>query len=97
MALFRRTRKPVGAPGEWYYCLEHGKVEEGPECPARDRMGPYPTPADAARAMQAAAERNEEWDTDPRWHNGQDEKKDANEEKDADKDEERDEERDEKG
>jgi hypothetical protein len=70
MALFRRERKPVGKPGEWYYCLEHGKVEEGPECPAKNRMGPYTTPAEAERALRTAAERNEEWEKDPRWHDG---------------------------
>jgi hypothetical protein len=69
MALFKRTHKPAGKPGEWFYCLEHKKVEEGPECPAKDRLGPYPTPQDAARAFEGVEERNEEWETDPRWRN----------------------------
>ncbi|MDX6311572.1 MAG: hypothetical protein QOF44_1036 [Streptomyces sp.] len=68
MALFKRVRKPAGKPGEWYYCLEHKKVEEGPECPAKDRFGPYATRAEAEHAMQIAADRNLEWETDPRWH-----------------------------
>jgi hypothetical protein len=68
MPLFRRSRKPVGKPGEWFYCIQHGKVEEGPECPAKDRLGPYPSRADAGRAMEISAERNEDWETDPRWH-----------------------------
>ena len=42
MALFKK--RTVGKPGEWYYCLEHGTVEEGPECPAKDRFGPYASP-----------------------------------------------------
>lgn len=63
----RFGRKPQGKPGEWYYCVQHHKVEEGPECPARDRLGPYPTRADAERALQTVAERNEQWDNDPRW------------------------------
>ncbi|MDX3093505.1 hypothetical protein PV703_24615 [Streptomyces sp. ME01-24h] len=67
MALFRRVRKPAGKPGEWFYCIEHHKVEEGPECPAKDRMGPYPSRADAERAMETAAERNLQWENDPRW------------------------------
>jgi hypothetical protein len=71
MALFRRTRKPTGRPGEWYYCLDHSTVEEGPECPAKNRMGPYATPAEAEHALQTAAERNEEWEKDPRWHDDQ--------------------------
>jgi hypothetical protein len=66
---FRRAR---GKAGEWYYCLRHQRVEEGPDCPAKNRMGPYPTRADAEHAMETAAERNQEWDTDPRWHEPQD-------------------------
>lgn len=67
MALFK-ARKPVGKAGEWFYCLEHRKVEEGPECPAKDRFGPYTTRAEAEHALQSAADRNLAWDTDPRWH-----------------------------
>jgi hypothetical protein len=67
MALFKR-RKPAGKPGEWYFCLEHRKVEEGPECPGKDRMGPYGSPDGAARAMETARERTVEWETDPRWN-----------------------------
>ncbi|MEU3603555.1 hypothetical protein ABZ714_33335 [Streptomyces sp. NPDC006798] len=66
MALFKKA--PTGKPGEWFYCLKHQKVEEGPECPAKDRFGPYATPKEAAAAMETARERNEEWETDPRWH-----------------------------
>lgn len=66
MALFKKQRT-VGKPGEWYYCIQHQKVEEGPECPAKDRLGPYTSPAEAAHAMEIARERNLEWETDPRW------------------------------
>ncbi|MEV8531231.1 hypothetical protein [Streptomyces sp. NPDC051211] len=66
MALFKKRQ--VGKPGEWYYCLVHKKVEEGPECPAKDRFGPYATPEEAAHAMETAQERNLEWQTDPRWN-----------------------------
>lgn len=65
MALFKK--RGSGKPGEWYYCLEHGKVEEGPQCPSKDRMGPYPTPSDAEHAMRTAGERNKEWENDPQW------------------------------
>ncbi|MFJ6214864.1 hypothetical protein ACIQGZ_16250 [Streptomyces sp. NPDC092296] len=61
-------RKPQGKPGEWFYCVQHHKVEEGPECPARDRLGPYASRDDAEHALQTAAERNQKWDKDPRWH-----------------------------
>jgi hypothetical protein len=66
MALFKRGT--AGRPGEWFYCLKHEKVEEGPECPAKDRFGPYPTREEASRAMDIARERDLEWRTDPRWH-----------------------------
>lgn len=66
MPLFKK--RTVGKPGEWYYCLEHKKVEEGPECPGKDRFGPYASREEAQHAMDTAAERNLEWDTDPRWH-----------------------------
>jgi hypothetical protein len=65
MALFRK--KAAGRPGEWFYCLEHGKVEEGPECPGKDRMGPYGSRQEAAAAMETARERNVQWENDPRW------------------------------
>ncbi|WP_327291388.1 hypothetical protein [Streptomyces sp. NBC_01198] len=66
MAVFR-VKKPAGKPGEWFYCIEHKRAEEGPDCPSKNRFGPYPTKAAAEHAMETAAERNLEWDTDPRW------------------------------
>ncbi|MEU5425485.1 hypothetical protein AB0H73_07730 [Streptomyces olivoreticuli] len=66
MALFKK--RAVGKAGEWYYCLKHGVVEEGPECRAADRMGPYETREEAAHAMETARQRNEEWQEDPRWN-----------------------------
>ncbi|WP_212910553.1 hypothetical protein [Streptomyces sp. TS71-3] len=65
MAVFRK--RPTGKPGEWYYCIKHHKVEEGPECPAKNRLGPYATREEAARALETVSDRNREWDTDPRW------------------------------
>ncbi|KNB52849.1 hypothetical protein [Streptomyces caatingaensis] len=65
MALFKR--RTAGKPGEWYYCLEHRTVEEGPQCRAADRMGPYATPEEASHAMDTARERDEAWREDPRW------------------------------
>jgi hypothetical protein len=47
--------------GKWFFCLKHMRVEFGPGCPDRQRMGPYDTEADAANALQHAAERNERW------------------------------------
>ncbi|MCZ2525219.1 hypothetical protein [Streptomyces sp. HB2AG] len=72
MGLFSRGRAS-GGPGEWFYCLVHKKVEEGPECPARDRLGPYSTPAEAQHATEISEQRNQEWENDPRWHDEPDE------------------------
>jgi hypothetical protein len=47
--------------GKWFFCLKHMRVEHGPGCPDRQRMGPYDTEAEAANALQHAAERNEQW------------------------------------
>ncbi|MFB7271936.1 hypothetical protein [Streptomyces sp. NPDC056244] len=69
MALFKK--RTAGKPGEWYYCLRHRTVEEGPQCRAADRFGPYPTPEEASQAMSIAQERNLEWETDPKWHDKQ--------------------------
>ncbi|MEU4152525.1 hypothetical protein [Streptomyces sp. NPDC026659] len=69
MSVFKKRTQ--GKPGEWYYCLEHKKVEEGPDCPGKDRFGPYATPEQARHAMETAHERNEEWEHDPRWQDAQ--------------------------
>jgi hypothetical protein len=66
MPLFRHHI--TGKPGEWYYCLKHQKVEEGPECAAKDRLGPYQSREEAERALETAAERNRDWRTDPKWN-----------------------------
>jgi hypothetical protein len=47
--------------GDWWFCLRHMKVEHGPGCPDKDRMGPYATEADAAGALEQARRRNESW------------------------------------
>lgn len=53
---------------KFYYCTKHDRVE-GPEgCRAADRLGPYDTEAEAANALQIAAERTREWDNDPDWN-----------------------------
>lgn len=51
----------------WFYCLKHKTVEHGLVCPARSRLGPYPSEAEASRALERTKERNDEWDNDPRW------------------------------
>ena len=52
---------------EYWYCLVHHTVEPREGCKNADRLGPYPTEADAARALERIEQRNEEWENDPRW------------------------------
>ncbi len=55
------------ADGDWYYCLDHKSVEPYTGCKSVDRLGPYPTRDEAEQALDKVAERNEEWDNDPKW------------------------------
>ena len=52
---------------EYWFCLTHHAVEGRGGCRNQDRLGPYPTAAEAARALEKVEERNEEWDNDPAW------------------------------
>ncbi|MGI8334144.1 hypothetical protein ACRYCC_29675 [Actinomadura scrupuli] len=45
----------------WYFCLTHQRVEHGPGCPNKDRMGPYDSEQAAAGALELARQRNEAW------------------------------------
>jgi hypothetical protein len=57
--------------GRWWFCLKHMAVEPDEGCPNKDRLGPYPTREEAARALQTAAERNEKWrKEDQDWDDG---------------------------
>jgi hypothetical protein len=53
----------------FWWCLRHERVESGDEvCPARYRLGPYPTVGEAEHALERVRQRNEEWDAeDARW------------------------------
>jgi hypothetical protein len=46
----------------WYFCVKHQTVEGEDGCPAKDRLGPYPTREAAEHALDKVHERNEEWD-----------------------------------
>jgi hypothetical protein len=54
---------------KYWFCVKHHAVEGpgGTVCPPIDRLGPYDTAAEAARALDKAQERNQEWDNDPEW------------------------------
>lgn len=52
----------------YWYCIKHDAVEGEEGCRAKDRLGPFETQAEAARALEIAAERTEEWENDPVWN-----------------------------
>ena len=52
----------------YFFCLKHPTVEGEDGCRAKDRLGPYDTEAEAARALEKVEERNESWDNDPKWN-----------------------------
>lgn len=70
--------------GAWYYCLTHKVVESYDGCKSIDRLGPYDTPEEAARALERVAERNDAWDNDPRFND--DDERPARLRDDADED-----------
>jgi hypothetical protein len=55
--------------GQFWWSLKHNRVETGKDLsPAKDRLGPYPTAAEAERALQTVARRNDIADAeDRRW------------------------------
>ena len=60
------------AEQEYWYCLTHHRVEGEDGCKSADRLGPYPTEAEASRALDKVAERNESWENDPDWNDDED-------------------------
>lgn len=44
---------------EYYFCLNHHRVEGVDGCSAPERLGPYPDEPTAARALEIVQERNE--------------------------------------
>ncbi|MDR1712389.1 MAG: hypothetical protein LBR58_11160 [Propionibacteriaceae bacterium] len=52
----------------WYWCLKHNQVEPYYGCRSATRLGPYPTAQAAGAALQQVAQRNEDWDNDPRFN-----------------------------
>lgn len=56
----------------YFFCLKHHTVEGQDGCRASDRLGPYETEAEAARALERVEERNEAWDDDPKWNDDPD-------------------------
>ena len=58
---------------EWYYNTVTGEVEQGPQSPMQNRLGPYKTREDAQKALEIAKKRNKKWDDPDRawnsWNN----------------------------
>lgn len=55
----------------FYYNLDSKQVEEGPQSPATELMGPYATREEAEHALQTAQQRNESWDEEDEAWNGE--------------------------
>lgn len=59
---------------QWYWCLDHSRVEQGAGCPNDRRLGPYETEHEAAGALTRARARTEEIDrreeADDAWGTG---------------------------
>ncbi|HXW46866.1 MAG TPA: hypothetical protein VEL03_18895 [Streptosporangiaceae bacterium] len=53
----------------WWYCLKDHRVEQGPGCPGKDRLGPYPTREAAENWQETVKRRNEAYDDDDDWGN----------------------------
>lgn len=50
---------------EYWFCLTHKAVEQrGEFCSTNDRLGPYPSHAEASRALEKVKERNDKWDSE---------------------------------
>lgn len=57
---------------EFYFNITTGQVEEGPQSPVTERMGPYATREEAQQAFSIAKARNEAWDAEDRaWDEGE--------------------------
>ena len=60
--------------GPRYWCFRHERAEaEGEQCPADDRLGPYPSRQEAVNWREKADARNELWKQQDREWEGEDE------------------------
>ena len=56
------------AEGEWWYDLKtKSAVQDQRAGKVTDRLGPYASREEAELALDKVAERNEDFDNDPRW------------------------------
>lgn len=57
---------------QWFWCLDHGRAEQGVGCRAERRLGPYPSADDAANWRQLRDAREQAWEDDDRRWSGDD-------------------------
>jgi hypothetical protein len=57
---------------EFWWCLTHARVEQGPGCPNMERLGPYPTRELAETAIARTTARTEAEDARDRREAGWD-------------------------
>lgn len=57
---------------DFWWCLTHARVEPGPGCPNKERLGPYATEQQAAGALDRTHARTEEQDARDRADRGED-------------------------
>ncbi len=54
-----------GGKPHYYWCMRHQRVETDENaCRVRHLLGPYASAADAERALELVAERNEAWEAE---------------------------------
>jgi len=57
--------------GEYWFCVTHHAVEGDDGCPNEDRLGPYDSAEEASHALENVQRRNQEWDNDRDWKDGE--------------------------
>ena len=58
-------------PLEYWWCLDHARVETDEGCANTVRLGPFVSAEEAANALEHARQRSEEWDSDPNWEDAE--------------------------
>jgi hypothetical protein len=62
----------AGKQPRFWFNVTTGEVEEGQQSSWEHVMGPYATREEAARALEIAKQRNQDWDDDDREWRGED-------------------------
>lgn len=56
--------------GEYWYCMEHRRVEKYEDTDSANRIGPFPTEDAAAHALETIHEREKAYDAEDSAWNG---------------------------